>query len=101
MRQHPERGYRIAESSPDLSEVADLILKHHERYDGSGYMLGLKGAEIPVECRIMAIVDAYDAMTNDRPYRKAMSHEDAVAELRRCAGTYFDPEHVDLFLDIL
>jgi HD-GYP domain-containing protein (c-di-GMP phosphodiesterase class II) len=64
-------------------------------------MLGLKGAEIPVECRIMAIVDAYDAMTNDRPYRKAMSHEDAVAEPRRCAGTYFDPEHVDLFLDIL
>lgn len=100
MRQHPERGYRIAESSPDLSGVSDLILKHHERWDGSGYMLGLRGVEIPVECRIMAIVDAYDAMTNDRPYRKAMSVEDAFAELRRCAGTYFDPDLVPLFLSI-
>ena len=100
MRQHPERGYRIAESSPDLSGVSDLILKHHERWDGSGYMLGLRGVEIPVECRIMAIVDAYDAMTNDRPYRKAMSVEDAFAELRRCAGTYFDPDLVPLFLFI-
>ena len=100
MRLHPERGYRIAESSPDLSGVSDLILKHHERWDGSGYMLGLRGAEIPIECRIMAIVDAYDAMTNDRPYRKALSVADAHAELRRCAGTYFDPELVPLFIAI-
>ncbi len=100
MRQHPERGYRIAESSPDLSGVSDLILKHHERWDGSGYMLGMKGLEIPIECRIMAVVDAYDAMTNDRPYREAMTHEAAVAELKRCAGTYFDPAMVTLFLEV-
>lgn len=101
MRQHPERGYRIVESSPDLSGVSDLILKHHERWDGSGYMLGMKGLDIPVECRIMAVVDAYDAMTNDRPYREAMTHEAAVAELNRCAGTYFDPAMVTLFLGIV
>jgi HD-GYP domain-containing protein (c-di-GMP phosphodiesterase class II) len=62
MRQHPEKGYRIALSSPDLAGIADLILKHHEKWDGTGYPLGLKGEDIPIECRVLALADAFDAM---------------------------------------
>lgn len=101
MRQHSEKGYRIALSSSDLSEIAELILKHHEWWDGGGYPLGLKGEEIPVQCRILSIVDAYDAMTNDRPYSKAMSEEEAIAELKRCAGSQFDPKILKIFLSII
>lgn len=101
MHLHCEKGYRIALSSTGLSGIADLILKHHERWDGSGYPLGIQGKEIPVECRILAIVDAYDAMTTDRPYRKAMSKQAAVAELKRCSGRQFDPELVQVFLSVL
>ncbi len=101
MYKHPEKGYRIAAASPDLAGVADLILKHHERWDGTGYQLGIKGTEIPIECRILAIADAYDAMTNKRPYSKAKSKEEAVEELKRCSGTQFDPELVGIFLSIL
>lgn len=100
MNQHSEKGWRIALASPDLVSAADLILKHHERWDGNGYPLGIKGEEIPVECRILAIVDAFDAMTNDRPYRKRRSTEEALEELLRCASTQFDPELVKLFLSI-
>ena len=91
MNRHCEIGQRIAQSSEDLYPIADWILKHHERWDGKGYPLGLKGEEIPIECRILAIVDAYDAMTSDRPYRSALSHKDAIDEIRRCAGKQFDP----------
>jgi len=98
MRSHSEIGHRIARSSPDLLPIADLILKHHEWWNGKGYPLGLVGEDIPLECRILAIADAYDAMTSDRPYRKAMNHETAVAELKRCAGTQFDPKIVDKFI---
>ncbi len=101
MRRHCEIGYFIAISPPDLMPVADWILKHHEWWNGKGYPLGLKGEEIPLECRILAIADAYDAMTNDRPYRKAMSHKEAVAELKKCAGTQFDPDLVPLFIKIV
>ena len=101
MRSHSEKGYRIALSSADLSGVADLILKHHEWWDGSGYPLGLAGKEIPVECRILAIVDAYDAMTNDRPYGKARSKSEALAELKKFAGSQFDPELTEIFVLIL
>ena len=101
MRMHCEIGYRIASSAPDLSPIADWILKHHENWDGSGYPLGIKGEEIPLECRVLAIADAYDAMTNDRPYRKAMSQDEAKNELMRCSGTQFDPQLVPVFIDII
>ncbi|MGQ9825709.1 MAG: PAS domain S-box protein, partial [Desulfotomaculales bacterium] len=100
MQRHCEIGHRIALSAPDLAPVADLILKHHEWWNGGGYPLGLKGEEIPLECRILAIADAYDAMTSDRPYRRKMTHEEACAELKRCAGTQFDPRLVDEFLKV-
>jgi HD-GYP domain-containing protein (c-di-GMP phosphodiesterase class II) len=101
MRKHSEKGHRIASASADLLGIADFILKHHERWDGSGYPLGLKGKEIPVECRILAIVDAFDAMTSDRPYKEPRSIGDAIEELKRCAGSQFDPELVTMFLSVL
>lgn len=94
MRQHPEIGFRIASESPELDGIADLILKHHECWDGNGYPLGIKGKDIPVEARILAVIDAYDAMTNERPYKKPLSDEEAKAELQRCAGSRYDPEVV-------
>ncbi|MFO7877759.1 MAG: diguanylate cyclase [Desulfovermiculus sp.] len=101
MRQHCEIGHRIASSVPDLEPIADQILKHHEWWDGRGYPLGLSGEDIPLPCRILAIADAYDAITSDRPYHKAMTREEAIAELRRFAGTQFDPELVEQFIQIL
>ena len=101
IRRHPEIGHRIALSAPDLIHLADWILKHHEWWNGDGYPLGLKGSDIPLECRILAIVDAYDALTNDRPYRKAKSKEEALAELKRAAGIQFDPELVNIFIDLV
>lgn len=101
MQMHSEIGYRIAESLPDLNSIADFILKHHERWDGSGYPLGLKGRNIPLECRILSIIDAFDAMTNDRPYRKAMTQDEAVTELNANTGIQFDPQLVNSFLELL
>ncbi|MHB8917147.1 MAG: HD-GYP domain-containing protein, partial [Desulfocucumaceae bacterium] len=101
MQRHCEVGHRIAHAAPDMSHIADWILKHHEWWDGNGYPMGLKGEEIPLECRILAIIDAYDAMTSDRPYRKAMSLDKAMAELVRCAGTQFDPKLVQAFVQVL
>ena len=101
MERHAEIGYRIAQSVTELAPIADLILKHHEWWNGQGYPLGLKGPDIPIEDRILAIVDAFDAMTSNRPYRPAMRMEEAVAELKRCAGTQFDPELVELFTGII
>ncbi|HVP78538.1 MAG TPA: PAS domain S-box protein, partial [Thermodesulfobacteriota bacterium] len=82
MKRHCEIGYRIALSAPDLVPIADWILKHHEWWDGQGYPLGIQGEEIPVECRLLAIADAYDALISARPYRRTFSHREAVAELR-------------------
>ncbi|HHX74480.1 MAG TPA: diguanylate cyclase [Firmicutes bacterium] len=101
IKRHPEIGHRIALSAPDLIHLADWILKHHEWWNGKGYPLGLKGSDIPLECRILAIVDAYDALTNDRPYRKAKSKAEALAELKAAAGIQFDPELVKIFIDLV
>lgn len=101
MRQHCEIGYRIAKSAPDLAPIAEWILKHQEWWNGKGYPGGLAGQGIPFECRMLGIVDAFDAMTNDRPYRRALSKADAIAELRRCKGTQFDPDLVEPFIALL
>ncbi len=101
MQNHCEIGCRIAQAVPELAIISDWVLKHHEWWNGNGYPLGLKGVEIPLECRILAIVDAYDAMTSNRPYRKALSHEEALAELKRWEGTQFDPQLVAKFINSL
>jgi diguanylate cyclase (GGDEF)-like protein/PAS domain S-box-containing protein len=101
MKRHCEIGYRIALSAADLVPIADWILKHHEWWDGQGYPLGIKGEEIPVECRLLAIANAYEALTSARPYRRTSSHWEAVAELRRYAGTQFDPELLEMFVKML
>ena len=101
MKRHSEIGYRIALSSPDFHHIADWILKHHEWWNGEGYPIGLKNEEIPLACRILSIVDAYDAMTSDRPYRKAMSHDEAVDELKRESGIKFDPDLLEKFLELI
>ncbi len=101
MERHPEIGYRIAQATPELFTISELILSHHERWDGKGYPRGLKGEDIPLPCRILAVTDSFDAMTNDRPYRKAMSIDEAVQELIKNSGTQFDPAMVDLFIEIL
>lgn len=101
IERHPDIGRRIAQSIPELADIADLIWKHHERWDGTGYPLGLKAEEIPLECRILSITEAYVAMLNDRPFRPAMSEAAAKAELQRCAGSQFDPNLVTEFLVIL
>ena len=99
MKKHPEIGYRIALSVPEFERVAEYVLCHHERWDGKGYPKGLKEDEIPLLSRIIAVVDAYDAMTEDRVYRKAMTHEEALKEISINAGTQFDPYIAGLFID--
>jgi diguanylate cyclase (GGDEF)-like protein/PAS domain S-box-containing protein len=101
MKRHCEIGYRIALSAPDLVPISDWILKHHEWWDGQGYPLGIKGEEIPVECRLLAIADAYEALTSARPYRRKCSHREAVAELQRHAGTQFDPHLLEKFVKMV
>lgn len=101
MRRHTEIGYKIAMASPELVPIADYILTHHERWDGKGYPQGLSGENIPLISRILSVVDAYDAMTQDRPYRKAMSKETAVKELVTHSGSQFDPAVVRVFLNII
>jgi len=98
IRRHPEIGYRIAISTPELIPIAESILCHHERWDGQGYPQGLGGETIPLLSRILAVVDAYDAMTHDRPYRNAMTHEEAISEIAANSSTQFDPDIVRIFL---
>lgn len=101
VKRHPEVGYRIALSSPELAPVAELIRQHHERWNGKGYPKGLRGEETHLLSRILAIADAYDAMTSPRPYRPLLSPEEALAELKRCAGTQFDSHLVDIFVKLM
>ena len=98
VRDHPRRGVEMIKYFQFLRSAQPAILYHHERLDGKGYPAGLEGEDIPLEARILGVVDAYDAMTSVRAYRSAMPHELAVAELRHCAGTQFDPAVVDAFL---
>jgi HD-GYP domain-containing protein (c-di-GMP phosphodiesterase class II) len=99
MERHPEIGWRILSATSEFSQLAKFILCHHEKWDGSGYPNGLKGEEIPLESRIMAVVDAYDAMTSERSYRKPLSKEEAIKELISCSGTHFDPHIIDIFIN--
>jgi len=101
MRRHSEIGHRIVSSSPDLLDVAAGVLHHHERWDGTGYPCGVKGEDIPVAARIVALADAFDAMTSDRPYRAALSTGEARDEIARQAGSQFDPQLAREFLAML
>lgn len=101
MKKHPEIGHRIAMSATELENIAEYILSHHEHWDGSGYPRGLAGEDIPLLARILSVVDAYDAMTQDRVYRKAMSREAAIGQIRDNAGTQFDPQIAKIFLECL
>ncbi len=98
MREHPRNGHHILQKLPFLSMAADIVLCHEERFDGSGYPAGLKGEEIPLAARLFAVIDTLDAMTFDRPYRKALAFDAAKAEILRMAGSQFDPRAVDTFL---
>lgn len=101
IKTHPEIGFRIASGIPETLGVAEYILSHHERWDGAGYPQGKAGEEIPLLSRILAVVDAFDAMTSERAYRKSVSKEAAIEELKENAGTQFDPGVVDVFVKYL
>jgi diguanylate cyclase (GGDEF)-like protein len=98
IRRHPEIGFRILSTAEDMVDMANNILCHHERWDGQGYPKGLKGHEIPLISRIIAIADAYDAMTSERSYRKALGEQAALKELQKNSGTQFDPHLVSIFI---
>jgi len=100
MRTHAQIGYDIVKRIPFLAEAAEIILTHHERYDGSGYPRGLRGGEIPTGARIFAVADTVDAMTSDRPYRSALSFEEAREEIQRGSGTRYDSKVAGVFLSV-
>jgi HD-GYP domain-containing protein (c-di-GMP phosphodiesterase class II) len=101
MIRHPEVGYRLLGAVPDLTDIATYVLAHHERWDGSGYPKGIKGKDIPLQSRIVAVVDAYDAMVSERPYKKSLTKGQAIEELRNNAGTQFDPDIVKVFVEAM
>jgi HD-GYP domain-containing protein (c-di-GMP phosphodiesterase class II) len=101
MKKHTEQGYKIASSSEEFASVAEEIFSHHENWDGSGYPRQLQQKEIPYLARIISLVDAYDVMTHERPYSKAMSKEEAIKEIKKCSGTQFDPELAAKFIEML
>ena len=100
MRMHPEIGISIIEPVGFAPCVTDVILHHHERWDGAGYPYRLAGTDIPITARVFAVADAYDAMTSDRPYRAAMSKNEALSILSRGSGSRYDPDVVSLFIDL-
>lgn len=100
IKTHTEKGYRIIKASSELKSVAKSVLYHHERWDGNGYPMGLKGEEIPLLARIISVCDTFDVMISGRVYKSAMSKKSALEELKRCAGTQFDPKVVDIFIDL-
>ena len=98
MRRHPEEGARMVARVRELRLAVPAVLYHHERWDGTGYPMGIEGEAIPAEARVLAVVDSFDAMTTDRSYRRAMDERVAVVELERCSGSQFDPEIVAVFV---
>lgn len=100
MRLHPETGRRILDGIPFLALAKEIVYAHHERWDGKGYPLGLRGDQIPLGARVFPIADSFDAMTSDRPYRMAMSTQDALVEIRNGSGSQFWPEAVESFLTV-
>jgi HD-GYP domain-containing protein (c-di-GMP phosphodiesterase class II) len=98
MRQHPAMGARILEPLPHCTDILPMVLQHHERIDGSGYPKGLAGEAIAFDARLLAVADVYDAMTNDRPYRRGLPPRDVAAHIAGAAGTDFDPVVVEAFL---
>jgi HD-GYP domain-containing protein (c-di-GMP phosphodiesterase class II) len=100
IKMHPSVAAEILEQAPALRDVVPIVYHHHERYDGSGYVDGVAGESIPIGSRVLAVADAYVAMTSDRPYRSAKTHSEAVAELQEHAGTQFDPGVVEAFMDL-
>jgi HD-GYP domain-containing protein (c-di-GMP phosphodiesterase class II) len=101
MTKHPEIGYRILSTVSEMKEMAESVLAHHERYDGKGYPRGLKGDAIPLHARIITLADAFDAMISVRPYRDALSREEAIEEVKRNTGTQFDPLVAKAFLSLM
>jgi putative nucleotidyltransferase with HDIG domain len=101
MKMHPQYGYDLLCNHEFLQDAAELVLTHHEKFDGSGYPRGLRGEQIPLGARIFCVVDAVDAMIYKRPYHEPVTFQEAAAEIRRCAGTHFDPDLVALSLEVL
>ena len=101
VKTHSEKGYRLAQLLPEFSHIARGILTHHERWDGTGYPLGLKGEEIPLIARIVSVVDSYDSIINDKVYSKGRNKQEAIEELRRCSGKQFDPNIVEVFCKVI
>jgi hypothetical protein len=100
IRRHPAHGYRLLKPIGSLTEAAELVLAHHERFDGTGYPKGLKGKDIPLGARIFAVADAFDALTSDRPYRSSMSYDEALRVISEESGKHFDPRVVEAFRSI-
>lgn len=100
IKKHPELGEHLINGIGKLKLISNWLKYHHERYDGKGYPEGLKGEDIPISSRIIAIADTYDAMTSTRSYRPALSHEEAINEIKRCSGTQFDPSLAEIFIRI-
>lgn len=98
MRTHPEIGYAILKDVTFMRDAARIVLCHEERFDGKGYPRGLTGDAIPLGARLFAVIDTLDAITSDRPYRTGLPFDSAMAEIRRCSGTQFDPKAVEAFL---
>ncbi|GAU79542.1 HD-GYP domain-containing protein [Fusibacter sp. 3D3] len=101
IERHPEIGWRLLSSTNEFSEIAQFVINHHEKWDGSGYPNGLSGEAIPLESRIIALAESYDTMTRTSKYEKKSTMEEAVKELQNCSGTHFDPKVVDVFLEIV